>query len=210
MIDVKNPFALHILFWWLGMPIIATLGLPALFDPSNFLISSSEVNFFKSLGVDTTRATLTANAWFKTLFVDTGLVALFHSTFNLPTLETKSALQVDARSVTSGWSDGLWNILFRAFWRLAALWPIYVSGLICFVLPSFVDGLSIRAIKKYNFQVHNPIFFSVSMHFAAMIAGLAIFIPFLPITLSAVYIGLFFVALAGAVWILASNFQSGV
>ena len=210
MIEVKNPFALHVIFWWIGMPIIATLLLPYIFGANAFRISTAEVSFFQGLGVDVSATTERANTWFKTMFVDTGLVSLFQSSFNLPTLEMKNPLQVTAKEITSDWSDGLWNLLFRAFWRISALWPIYVAGVVCFVVPSFVDGLATRSIKKYNFKVHNPLIFSVSTHFAAMIAGLAIYIPFLPVSLSAVYIGMFFIALAGSVWVLAANFQSGV
>lgn len=210
MIEVKNPFALHVIFWWFGMPIIATLLLPYLYGASVFRISPEEVIFFRELGVDIAATTNRANSWFKTCFVDTKLVSLFQSSFNLTTLEIANPLQTTAREITSDWSDGLWNLLFRAFWRIAALWPIYVAGIICFVFPAFVDGLSTRSIKKYNFQVHNPLIFSISTHFAAMISGLAVYIPFLPVSLNALYIGIFLIALAGAVWVLAANFQSGV
>lgn len=210
MIEVKNQFANHAIFWWVGLPLIAMFVLPLLIPPESFVITAEEVEFFKNMGIETSSATNSANDWFKTLFVDTKVRELFQSTFINSNMPMSSELQKSSRSFTSNWNDGFWNMFFRAIWRLHALWPVYLGGCISFVIPAFIDGLTVRAKKKYNFQVHNPVFFYASTHFAVLVLGLAVFLPFLPITLNALHIGGFFCVLALSMWIVASNFQSGV
>ena len=210
MIEVKNQFTKHGIFWWFALPLVATVLLPMAFGEEFFLITQNGVEFFKQLRVDTDATTKSANAWFKAMFIDTKIFSIFNEIFANGPAANVNDFNHMASKVTGDWNKGFWNMQFRAIWRLHALWPIYIAGILAIVIPAFFDGLVTRAVKKYNFQVHNPVIFYTSAHFAVLVIGLAYFIPFLPVSLDATYIGGFFILLSVSIWQLAANFQSGV
>jgi hypothetical protein len=216
MVEVKNQFGNHLIFWVLALPFVFLLLMPMFMSPSAFVVHAEEVIFFSDLGADTVAATETANSWFQSWFVDSGIKRFFHATFVNANLDLGRGLEYGtraptvARKASSLWNDGFWNILFRAAWRFSVLWPVLLSGIIAFGLPSFIDGLAVRAKKKYNYEVHNPLFFYASAHLVVLILGSAITLLFLPWALEGLYIAAFFVLLASALWFAAANFQSGL
>lgn len=210
MIEVKNQFANHAIFWWFSMPLVITLLMPMMLNANRFEIHSDEIAFFKEVGTDTGRTTISTNHLYQAAFIDTGVTKAFGNTF---AHDKKDANQKSIGNISSSisrdWNDGLWLMLYRAIWRLQALLPIYIAGLLAFILPAFVDGIVTRGKKRFNYQVHNPVVFYSATHFSVLVLGLAVFIPFLPFVLSSLYIGGFTMTLAGSMWLLASNFQTG-
>jgi hypothetical protein len=209
MIEVKNQFLRHAIFWVLFLPFALTLGMPAFLDSDSFVLHPGEISFFFDMGVNTLAVTERANAIFHKLFVETGIQEVSKGLFVHENKFDTKIIELAGRT-TATWHYSLWNMVYRALWRLLALLPLYLSGIVSFVIPAFVDGLVVRAKKKYNFLSHNPMFFNVSTHFAVLLVGLSVFLPFMPIALGAWPLGAFFFVLAGSLWIVSANFQSGL
>ena len=131
MVEVKNQFGNHAIFYMFALPLVLLLLLPAFSPPSSFAVQKEEVAFFENLGGDTDAATESANKWLKTWFVETGVTKVFkelfvHQNFNLSldmsgteNLSGDSPAPRAAQKATSLWNDGFWNIVFKAAWRFS-------------------------------------------------------------------------------------------
>lgn len=203
----KSEFNRHILFWWLIAPLLTLLILPAFMQPESFAIASEEVRYLTHWGSRVHPVTERADALFNSLFVDSGWV---RGSLDLAQPRTR-----DLPAATGlfrwlhGWIAGFWMLLYRVIWRVYALLPIYLAAILGYALPAFVDGLTTRLKKRYDFGQHNPIFFYSSMHFVLLAVGLALFVPITPLTLTPWILGGYFLLTAAAVWIMASNLQTG-
>lgn len=211
MIEIKNQFARHSLFWWVMLPFLIAVLLPLFVEKEELSLNQAEVDTFNSMGINAQLKIKQTDALFQKLFIETKIRSyfdnIFENTFKNP---ANRKIQQTSRTFTSSWNDGFWSLLYRAMWRINGLLTIYLTGLFVFVIPSFLDGLIVRAKKKYEFKNNNPLYFYGSAHMTIFIAGLAVFIPFIPYSLTALSIGLFLILLAGSSWIVASNFQTGL
>lgn len=211
MIEVKNQFARHTMFWWIFAPFLMAVILPFIIPKVHLSLNQAELEAFNSMGIDGEKKVKQTDSLFDSWFIQTKIRSQFDNIFE-NTVKTPSTwqFQQSSRKVTSEWNDGFWSLIYRAMWRINALMTIYLMGFICFIIPSFIDGLISRAKKKYEFRTNNPLYFYSSAHTTILIAGLALFIPFIPYSLTALTVGLFIIILAGSSWIVASNFQTGL
>ena len=222
MVEVKNQFGNHAIFYMFALPLALLLLMPAFLPPSTFAVTKHEVEFFEGYGSDTSEATEVANQWLKDWFVDTGVKKVFHELFVHPNLNLSLNLSSPenlhdgyqgpkaAQKATSIWNDGFWNILFKARWRFSLLWPIFLSGIIAFGIPAFIDGLAVRAKKKFDYKANNPLFFYASAHLVVFVLAGPFTLLLLPVPITSLYIGGFFACLAAMLWVSAANFQSGL
>ena len=207
MIEVKNQFAAHGIFWMLTLPLVAIVGLPAVMSASDFIVTPHEVRFFsKVLGRDTVSIEHLADAWYKFLFDDTHIASTLRDFFS----PGKGAASRGAfASIGQNYNNGLWLMVYRGLYRISALWPVALAVMLALGVPCLIDGLAVRARKSYNFQFHNPVFFWSAGHLLILVIGLGIFLPFLPIPLTIPVLAGFFAVFCGAIWITAANFQTG-
>ncbi len=212
MIEVKNQFANHLIFWSLVLPFVAVLVLPAFMASNNFAISEPEIAFFKNvLNQDTEQITATCDSVFNSAFVETKIATAFRDFFAPRAARNgpESGLMSLSSNFSRNYNNSLWLMVYRGIWRITGLWPIVLSLFLAIGLPCLVDGLAVRARKSYNFQFHNPVFFWSASHSVIIVIGLGIFLPFLPYALSPVVMVCFFVAFCACLWVTASNFQTG-
>ena len=207
MIEVKNQFAAHGIFWMLTLPLVAIVGLPAVMSASDFIVTPHEVRFFsKVLGRDTVSIEHLEDAWYKFLFEDTHIASTLREFFS----PVKGAASRGAfSSLGQNYNNGLWLMVYRGLYRISGLWPVALAVMLALGVPCLIDGLAVRARKSYNFQFHNPVFFWSAGHLLILVIGLGIFLPFLPIPLTIPVLAGFFAVFCGAIWITAANFQTG-
>ena len=210
IVETKSAFLNHLLLWWLSASVLSIIFLPLVFTASDFEISKSEVAFFSDLGRSTDSVTSTANSAYDVIFVRTG-AAKFISWISTDSTSgfTKSGALQSGTNWSATWFEGALSMIYRMLWRVIALWPIYLSGLFAFCLPAMIDGLVVRAKKKYDFLQSNPVFFYGSAHSAALCFGLGLFIPILPMDINLPMLMFYFSAVAAALWVAAANFQTG-
>lgn len=210
VLEVKNNFVGHTAFWWVVMPIFALLVLPYVLPVQSFMVGDAELLCFSELGRDTDAVTNSTNALFQSMFVSTGVLKAFRTMFIdhavIPQLQGSATV---VANFTQQWNNGFWMMVYRAMWRLIALWPIYLAILLSMVIPAFVDGLAQRAIKKYDYKFHNPVYFFSSLHLIALVLGLCVFVPLLPLPLTAQMVAGSGFMLAAAAWMATANFQTG-
>ena len=209
MIEVKNQFASHGIFWILSLTFVALIGLPAVMSASTFIVTPEEVGFFAHVLMrDVKSVEHLADAWYRVLFEDTHIAVMVREFFN-PGKTSGSALLAKTASIGQNYNNGLWLMVYRGLYRISGLWPVVLAVLLSLGIPCLVDGLAIRARKSYNFQFHNPVFFWSAGHLLILVIGLGVFLPFLPIALSTPILAGFFALFCMAIWITAANFQTG-
>lgn len=209
MIEVKNQFASHGIFWLLSLPLVALLGLPAVMSASDFIVTPQEVGFFAHvLARDVKSVEHLADVWFNVLFENTHIASTVRDFFN-PGKSSASPLSEKAISIGQNYNNGLWLMVYRGLYRISGLWPVVLAGSLALGVPCLFDGLAVRARKSYNFQFHNPVFFWSAGHLLILVMGLGVLLPFLPITLSMPILAGFFVLFFTAIWVTAANFQTG-
>jgi hypothetical protein len=202
-----NPFADKIYFWWIIAPILTLLICPIFMQEESFKIAPSEIEFVASCRQDVQTITESATGVFQTWFVNTGLV-------HLTTNDYRNAQASGYKGFAwAGWKmDGymgrVWRYLYRVVWRWAAFWPFYAVGLIGIFLPSVVDGLVIRSVKRSEFGLYNPLGFTISGSAAAIFIGWLFFVPFSPWPLGHLIISSLFVGLGLMTWLTVGSFQS--
>lgn len=207
---IKNTFMSHLVFWVLFLPVLTVVFLPLL--NMNGDIDGEEMAMIVRSGVDVKELSARVNSRFSALFIETGIMPVTEQFFGLSGLtkeSTDSNFAWTAANFAGNWVRGVWTIIYRAFWRLHALLGIYVSAIFAVCLPAVIDGFSMRARKKYQFQNTNPVVFYFSYHMAVLVVGLLIFLPLVPIPLTPILIGFFLTGLGVAMWWATANFQSG-
>lgn len=210
MIEIKNQFANHLIFWAFALPLVGVLSLPAFLPSGDFVISQEEVTFFKDILIkDTLAITASSDYLFNSLFVKTHIAPSFKEFF-APGISTgENPLGSMANKFSSDYNNALWLMVYRGIWRFTGLWTIVLSVLMTVGIPCLIDGLAVRARKSYNFQFHNPVVFWTASHSMILVVGLGIFLPFLPYALNPVLLLGFCVMFCASVWITAANFQTG-
>ena len=210
LIEPKNQFANHVIFWMLGVPFLGILLLPAFLEPKSLILDASEKLFFHDvLGRDLVAITSQTESIFKYLFVDTGIFAGMKSLLGGGEGNSLGHFYAFASKLSSSYNTAFWLLIYRAIWRVCALWPALLSIFLCLGIPSLVDGLSIRARKSFTFEFHNPVYFWTSSHLLVLVLGLAVVLPLLPIAMTGVLIGVFCLILCTTIWTTAANFQTG-
>lgn len=212
MIEVKNQFANHLIFWVLALPLVALLTLPAMMESDKFIITQSEVSFFKDvLQKDTTSITVSADDTFNSLFIKTMIAPSVREFLTPRRTDQLSGVKMVsiASKVSSNYNTALWLMVYRGIWRITGLWTTVLTILFALGLPCLVDGLATRATKSYNFRFHNPVLFWSSLHSMILILGLGVFLPFLPYALNPSIMTSFLVVFCASLWVTAANFQTG-
>jgi hypothetical protein len=220
MFEAKNHFIKHLLFW-MGLLLFFVVLAPALLGKPTYSMSNTEREYFTSIGVDTNQAEKRAFNTFKGLFIDTGIRSTLNKFFK-PTVSVDknygsgsvapSQNQAFGRmgEISSKYIDGFWATLYKGLIRIHILWPIMLSVLLCLGIPCLIDGIVARTKKNYNFAYHNPVYFWTSGHSVVIVLGMSILLPFLPFSITMLAVTAFSVILCGSIWLLASNFQTGV
>lgn len=209
MIEVKNQFARHTLFWILLMPFLAIMLMPALMNAQSLKLPKSEVQALRQLGQDPADVTRKANAAFAELFVNTGFMTGVEKLFRAKANHGDPASVRNSERISQGYLTGMWHMLYRAIWRLVGLWPVLSVLLLAVILPAIIDGLVTRSTKLDQFKPHNPVFFWGATHTAISTAGLFLFLPFLPVPLSVWMLYGVVLLVASSLWVTSSNLQTG-
>lgn len=211
MLDIKNPYARHALFWTGLLPLIAILTMPLLLAPAEFRIDPEEVRMLTHyLGQDATKITQQADGIFTSLFVKTGLYQMLNEFLAPHGLPLQQGTAKMSNDINSSYAQSLWLLLYRAIWRLCGITGIAVGIVIGVGLPTLIDGLMMRARKAYNFEMHNPVYFWTAGHTAVMLVGATLFLPLLPFQLSLSILFGTLGLLFAVTWITAANLQTGL
>jgi hypothetical protein len=209
MMEVKNQFAKHTLFWVILLPFMAVILMPAFLNAQALKLPMSEADAIRELGQDPDAITRRTNEAFSALFVETGAMRTMDKLFRAKAKQGDPAGVKSAQRISDGYLTGMWHMLYRAMWRFNGLWPVLSVLLLAVVVPAVVDGLVIRATKLDQFKPHNPVYFWGATHTAISTAGLFLFLPFLPIPLSTALLYGVVGLVAAALWVTSSNLQTG-
>ncbi|MBU3625892.1 DUF4400 domain-containing protein [Polynucleobacter sp. JS-Safj-400b-B2] len=209
MRELKNPFANHILFWAVVLPMVMLAILPAFLPRAYFEINPQEVSLAKQWA-DIRSVNVSVNAHFTAWFIDTSFVDRSIDFFSTNPLASFSSNAANANfSFTSNWIQNVWLMVYRSIWRIFAFWPVIGYAILGVVVPFALDGAVSRSKKKYEFGFQNPVYFYSAMHIFSFCIGMAIFLPMLPMAINYEVLGVFIAALALASWVTAGNFQVG-
>lgn len=209
MIEIKNQFARHSLFWFWVLPFALFLFVPAMVPREEMRVPREEVKMLYLLGQDAAKITERADEIYQDLFVATGLVGWTKKLFMSEVKEDDPKFFRNLARSTTRYHENLWNMVYRAIWRLAGLWPTFVALMLAVALPALIDGLVVRAKKVDVFESHNPVFFWSAGHSLVMVVGVFVLLPLLPYPISINILYGSIAAIAAALWITASNFQTG-
>jgi len=210
MIEIKNSFAKHLLFWSWVLPLAAGLALPLLLSPDHFTIKLAEVEMIASGGADLASINEDTNRQFHELFMETGIQPMISKFFNEGVSKHIFPNGVShSVQIQSDYNKGLWRLIYRALWRLNAFAHVAFAYLLALFIPACLDAAMVRARKAHNFELHNPVFFWGAGHSVVLMAGLVLFLPFLPVTLSLPMLLLCLAAACASAWVAISNFQTG-
>lgn len=199
-VAVKNTFGSHLVLWCLFLPLLALVAVPLLLPEQT--VSQAEVDMVASFHVDVNGFTEAANARFSSLFVDTGLVPKSEQFFGSPEQKGMGAFAAE-------WIHGVWLMVYKAVWRFYVLKRIFFLPMLVLAIAAAVDGLGVRARKKYRFESTNPIFFYSSTHLVVLMLGMFTFLPLAPITFSVTLLVGLLLALAAGIWWSSANFLTG-
>lgn len=210
MFEVKNQFAKHGIFWFWVLPFAMILLIPAFSHRESMRVPREEVVMLSTLGQDVQQVTARADTVFKTLFVETGLVEASAKLFKSKESDKDPPFFRNLARDTNKYNENVWNMIYRAIWRLSGLWPTFAALMLAVALPALIDGLVVRAKKVDVFESHNPVFFWSAGHTLVMVLGIFLILPLLPYTISIQILYGAIAAISIMLWITSSNFQTGV
>lgn len=210
LIETKSSFLNHLLLWVVTVTLFGLVFLPFFMSPVAFEVSIEEVRYFRSLGRDTSAVTESANNAYKAIFDDSGATQVIDAFFHRNNRQDNERAGI-AKGVdwARRWMDNFTRMVYRGIWREIALWPIYIAGILSICIPAVVDGLAVRAKKKYDFLQSNPVFFYGAAHAVSLVLGLAFFVPIAPMAIDSTMLTICFMAVALSLWIATANLQTG-
>lgn len=188
------------------------------FLPNNEAVSilnEERQNVVKWFGENKTRKMLkNADELYIKLFQETGMVdGSIH--FVLRHRDNKQKAGWEKMSNSTVWDSlangikRIWLVIRGGFFRLQVMWICFLLSL-SFIVPSLVDGLVKRAISKLGESNVSLNIYNLSMPVFLSAIGLPLFLLFLPVAISPVYMLIWTVILAGSVWLISSNVQHEV
>ncbi|MDD2609387.1 MAG: DUF4400 domain-containing protein [Giesbergeria sp.] len=207
MIEVKNQFVRHGLFWIWVLPFAIFLLVPAFVSREEMQIPPAEIALMQELGQDVQKINERADRVFTAVFSDAARFSKKLLTSSV-SLDDPSSIRRTA-AATVKYHDNLWHMVYRAVWRLAGLWPTFLALALAVAMPALVDGLVVRAKKIDVFESHNPVFFWGAGHSLVMVVGVFVLLPLLPYTISMPVLYGTVGAIALALWVTAANLQTG-
>lgn len=202
--SVSNSHFGHFLFWVLFLPLLSLILLPMVLPAQD--IDPKEVQMVQAFNVDVGQLQDKTSNAFSAMFITTGLMGATESFFAPKVSGPAGRVQ---GTFATKWIRGVWLMVYKMIWRWNALLWIFVVPVVALCVPAVVDGLAVRAKKKYLFETSNAVFFYSSAHVATMALGLFFFLPLAPITLTAIALFGIILAMAAAMWVTAANFQTG-
>lgn len=208
-IAIKNTFASHLVLWVLFLPLLSILFFPVFMKDQN--IDPAEIQMVQKYGSDLATLTASSSSIFSAAFIKTGIMPATENFFGGGRSRTENSSEFGASSshMAGEWVRGVWQLIYKVIWRINALVGIFIMPMFALCIPAAIDGFSVRARKKYRFENYNPVFFYTSTHTAVLMVGLFLYLPLVPIALTANILATFLVALACAIWVATSNFQTG-
>lgn len=209
MIEVKNQFVRHSLIWLWVIPLALFLLMPAFVGREEMRVPRDEVKMLSLLGQDAAQVTRRADEIYENWFVKTGLVSKAKRIFLTNLNENDPKFFKNLAKDTLTYHENMWDMIYRAIWRLTGLWPTLTALLLALVLPALVDGLVVRAKKVDVFESHNPVFFWSAGHAVVMVVGTFLLLPLLPYTISIFVLYGSIGLVTAAMWIAAANLQTG-
>ena len=210
MIEIKNQFVRHSMFWMWVLPFALFLLLPAFVDREEMHIPAAELQMMQEvLGQDVDAITHRADKVFDSLFIETGLVKWSGSLFTSKIKEDDPKFFRNLAKSSHKYHDNLWFMVYRAIWRLSGLWPTFLALMLAVAVPALVDGVVVGAKKADVFKPLNPVFFWSAGHTLVMVIGVFGLLPLLPYAISVHMLYASIAAIAGALWVTASNLQTG-
>lgn len=207
MIEVKNQFASHTLFWIWVLPFALFLLVPAFVDRESMRVPPAEIILMKELGQDVGMVSKRADRIFNSVFTD--MVRWSKTLLTSRVKEDDPIVFRNAARRSQVYHQNLWHMVYRAVWRLAGLWPTFMALSLAVALPAFIDGLVVRAKKVDVFEAHNPVFFWGAGHSLVIVIGIFVLLPLLPYTITMTVLYGAVGAIAAALWVTASNLQTG-
>lgn len=209
MIEVKNQFVRHSLFWLWVIPLALFLLMPAFVGREEMRVPRDEVRMLALLGQDAAQVTRRADEIYENWFVQTGLVSKAKRIFLTNLNENDPKFFRNLAKDTLTYHENMWDMIYRAIWRITGLWTTLTALLLALVLPALVDGLVVRAKKVDVFESHNPVFFWSAGHAVVMVVGTFLLLPLLPYTISIFVLYGSIGLVTAAMWIAAANLQTG-
>lgn len=202
--SVQNSHFSHLVFWVFFLPLLAIILLPLVLPDQN--IDESEVKMMAAFNVDVDKLQERTSGTFSAMFVGTGVMSATEAFFSPKGAPAGTQKQT---SFSTKWIRGVWLMTYKMIWRWHALLSVFFLPMLALCIPAAVDGFTVRARKRYEFETSNPVFFYSSAHVLTLVLGVFCFLPLAPLTLSAIVLLGLLAALTVAVWIAASNFQTG-
>jgi hypothetical protein len=201
-----NPFVRQVYFWWLIAPVLTALLVPAFCSDETLEIQPAEIELVEQCNRDVVAINESASNHFLSWFVATGIVKSSVSG-SVHAEETGWTGYSRMGSLAHTWFTKFWKFVYRLIWRWTAFWPLYIAGVGGIALPCLIDGLVIRAKKRYEFGQYNPLAFNVAGTLFSLAVGWMVFVPMVPFALTAVFMMGFFLVLGLVGWFATSNFQ---
>lgn len=202
-----NPFISKIYFWWIIAPVLSFVLFPFFLQEKSFHIAPDEITFLRDCGRDVDDVTAAVSAAFKTAFVDTGAVAMTVGDYERAE-DSEYTGYARVGAYMHAYMARMWLMLFRAMWRLAALWTLYVVGFLGIFLPFLIDGMVVRAKRRSEFGLYNPISFNISGSGGAVFVGWLFYLPLVPWPLTGLLMLAFFAGLGLMTYFTVGSFQS--
>lgn len=205
--SIKNTFLRHFAFWCLFLPFLSLIFMPLFKVDMN--IDPAEIKMIIDAGVDVDEVSATVNRWFSNAFIKTGIMPGVEDLLASKDNKHRDGFVGVASNYAGQWARGTFMLIYRVMWRVNALFSVYVAALIGICVPALVDGIVVRARKRYQFENYNPVFFYFSYHAAVLVVGLLIYLPLVPIPLTPPILAGFLACLGVAMWYAAANMQTG-
>ena len=203
---MKGTVIGHVFLWLVVIPLLSMAIVPLFHVHGQPAVSPREVTSFANQGIDVDQAQAVATASFTHRFIDSGLISRSYA-WIAPSRSPRALDQTRLRVTT--WVEGAWSAVYRAQFRYSA----YGKSLSVFVLigliAAIVDGLGVRARKRFEFGYQNPVTFSLARHAPILLLGAFLVGPFWPFALTPEWLMGGFAFMAFVTWIAAANFQAG-
>lgn len=154
------------------------------------------------------------NTYYQSLFVDTGLVKASYALIPTEEERQRSGAFTDFGReslfpAAKERIDVMWAAIYQSIQRMTlfVLWTPYMLPLF---IPAFIDGLSVRQIKKVSYGYASPVRYHTAYHFIVVLIAAIPFYLALPVAVTPLVIPLWAAAFSFAVMLMLTNLQKQI
>jgi len=208
---------MHSSIWFALVVLFIEIVAVGILTPNDWLrdsIHEERILVSDWLGEESTDSLITdTNDVYKYLFVDTNIII---GSYKI--IPTKNDREKSKGIETLGSTifpyvkeriDVMWSAIYQSIQRMS-LFMMWVPYMLPLFIPAFIDGMSVRNVKKFTYGYASPVRYHTAYHFIVILLAAIPFYLAIPVSVTPLVVPLWAGLFSASVMLMMTNLQKKI